>query len=70
MINDTHTYICVRMCSSSSFCSTVITVATRQSCSRFDPVAKGAHAWIIAIAMKVFVTSFQHVLYFMYYTVP
>ena len=55
---------------SSSFFSTVITVATRQSCSRFDPVAKGAHGWIIAIAMKVFMTSFQHVLYFMYYTVP
>ena len=54
MINDTHTYICV--CSSSSFFSTVITVATRQSCSRFDPVGKGAHGWIIAIAMKVFMT--------------
>ena len=61
MINDTHTYICV--CSnsagrSSSFFSTVITVATRQSCSRFDPVAKGAHGWIIAIAMKVFIGTY------------
>ena len=60
MINDTHTYICVCVVAvlvgvAASLISTVITVATRQSCSiaRFDPVAKGAHAWIIAITMKV-----------------